>query len=152
VHLRDQRRVHGREQRQRLVEQREDVRRALHGVGAQRGQVAAGHEALARAAQHHGAHARVGADVFNGAVKRFGQRVIKSVERGGAVQAQRDDGALAFDEQRGFGGWGHENSLAVGMVGFGIGNQGFRACAGALVRGAWVFYGFFTTGFVLCPL
>jgi hypothetical protein len=59
VHLGDDGGVQLRQQRHGFVERRQQVARALHGVGTQRGQVAPGHEALARAAQHHAAHAVV---------------------------------------------------------------------------------------------
>ncbi|MNS69559.1 hypothetical protein D3C72_1028760 [compost metagenome] len=99
VHLRDQRRVHGVEHGQGLVQRADEVGRALLRVGAQHAEVAAGHEALARAAQQHGAHALVSGQGACGGEKGGGHRHVDGIERGRPVEAQRGHRAFAAHQQ-----------------------------------------------------
>ena len=114
MHLRNDGRVHLRQQEQCCVERRENVDGTLHRVGVQRGQVATGHETPAVATQHHGAHARVGGNGLHGGEDGVGHGHVDGVERIGPVETQRGDGAVAFQQQGGgrVGGGGFHVKLA----------------------------------------
>jgi hypothetical protein len=112
--LRNDGRVHLRQQEQCCVERRENVDGALHRVGAQRGQVAPGHEAPAVATQHHGAHTGVSGDRLHGGKEGVGHGHVDGVERLGPVETQRGYGAVSLQQQGGgrVGGGGFHVKLA----------------------------------------
>ncbi|MPN60177.1 hypothetical protein SDC9_207902 [bioreactor metagenome] len=99
MHLGDDRGIEPLQQQQGFVERAQQVLRALHRVGAQRGQVAARHKGATAAMQQHGAHRGVLADGLHGVAQRQCGGQVQRVPGGGAVEAQRGPRALAGDEQ-----------------------------------------------------
>ena len=73
---------------------------ALEHAG-ERPDVAAGHEVLARAADHDDAQSVVGSDVRSGVDQRIHERRVERVERLGTIERKRRDAAFARDEEGG---------------------------------------------------
>ncbi len=62
--------------------------------------VAAGHEMLAGAFEHHDAHAVVGGQLAGSRDQRIDHRQVERIQRGGAVQRQCRDRTVAVEQNR----------------------------------------------------